>query len=240
MSPPRFVSSSKGRRPPFYLLADPKDLEDISMEDSELMDVVYFEDYDDGTLEGVRRWIQELEALTNWVYQPGTPCLVDPVRPGQHAEYLLEAAFSVRNQGAPVVASAGRSLLLLLNSSSFDRRYVKPWLKLSKQEQEKLLLDVYGDYERQDPEKTKVFSRNAKLVPELRLSQLLGQGLISLTNHLRVHLVDPNKLSTNPIPNELFFAKFESIPLIPIFLYREPIELSMRNTSSKGIVFFSA
>ncbi|GAA5949085.1 hypothetical protein JCM3765_004007 [Sporobolomyces pararoseus] len=220
--PLEYTRSPQSRRLPFYELQDPNDLEIISLENSELGDEPYLSLFDDGTLESVARWYSELLELSDWVYEAGSPCMVDPAKPNQHAPHLLQSSFDVREQGTFAVSETGRRLFHLLCSPNFEDKYVKPWKAMSDEDKEDLLLESFASYDRKDSSKFFVFSRFHKLVPEFDIDELVaeeGKGFLDLLKHLEIHLGNYAKLDVKPIPNEKFFAKFgiavgkEELPL---------------------------
>ncbi|GAA5997090.1 hypothetical protein JCM5350_000819 [Sporobolomyces pararoseus] len=222
MPPLRYSRPSQNRRPPFYPLVNPKELEQISVLDSEIGNEPLLEHFDDGSLESVKRWYSELQAVSDWLYQAGSPSLVDPTQPNQHARHLFQFAFETRAEGAAVVSWNAKVLYDKLCSPTFAEEYVKPWKALSSQSREELLLEAFAASDRRGFPKAFVFSRNHKLVPEFDVIDLTaedGKGLLDLLNHLRVNLVNCDQLSTKPIPNEKFFGKFgigigqEELPL---------------------------
>ncbi|GAA5986100.1 hypothetical protein JCM5350_004433 [Sporobolomyces pararoseus] len=208
----QYSTSSSSRRPPFYKLRDSINLETLSIEDSELgINNPYLAIVDDGTLESVRDWYSELQDVSDWLYEPGSPCLVDPVQPNQHARHLSQSHFEVREQGKFAVSEAGRKLFHLLCSPTFEDKYVKPWKAMSNNSKEDLFFESFASYDRKDASRLFVFSRFHKLTPEFDLDVLLaqdGKGFLDLLKHLEVHLENYAKLDVKPIPNAKFFGKF--------------------------------
>lgn len=209
--PPKYSRTSQSRRPPFYRLKQPSYEKHLSIEDLELMAEPCLKDFDDGTLESVRRWYSELQEISNWLYQAGSPCLVDPTQPNQYSRHLSQEAFDMRELGRFSVSMSAQKLFYNLSAPTFGDKYVKPWKALSTASQEKLLLEAFASYDREDTTQSFAFSRSHKLVPEFDINDLIaeeGQGLVDLFNHLRRHLANYPTLSEKPIPNEKFFGKF--------------------------------
>ncbi|GAA5975663.1 hypothetical protein JCM5350_002684 [Sporobolomyces pararoseus] len=206
----------RDRPPTFYPLKKPELIETMTVDEIDLGDQVSSQKFDLTTLEGLREWNAEHEALIEWLYDPRSRRLVDPNFPNEHARFLTEIAFRVRRDGKPALASNADALSSLLDSDRFSTRYVEPWLKLSKLEQEKLLFRVFL-YLDTDETGTEFFSRGRKLVPELVVEDLLsdgGRGFVNLLDHLAANLPPRGKdLPESPLYNEKFFKKF-GIPVV--------------------------
>lgn len=209
-TPRAHLRSTKGRRPPFTPYKVSKPIDSVSIEDLELGDMIEFKPYEDGKIKGGRRaWNSEHETLIEWLYQPGSPCLVNPVYPDEHIKLLSNIAYASRARGTPVVVSAADELECSLSSETFADQYMKPWLALNTKKQEKLLLAVLASVSSVDSVR---FMKFRKLLPEFIVSDLVadkGQGLVRFYDHLRLNLQDGgDKLSRHPVPNDKFFAKF--------------------------------
>ncbi|GAA5962810.1 hypothetical protein JCM3765_001528 [Sporobolomyces pararoseus] len=205
----------RGRPPTFYPLKNPNKIDVMTVDEIDLGDKVSSNKFDLTTLEGLREWNAEHEALIEWLYDPRSRRLVDPSFPNEHVRFLTEIAFRVRRDGKPALASTVDELATLLDSDRFSIRYVEPWLKLSKVEQEKLLFRVFL-YLDTDETGTEFFSRNRKLAPELIVEDLLsdgGKGFVRLLDHLRANLPRGKDLPERPLYNEKFFKKF-GIPVV--------------------------
>ncbi|GAA5834641.1 hypothetical protein JCM5353_004505 [Sporobolomyces roseus] len=209
-TPRSHLRSTKGRRPPYTPYQVSKPIDSVSIEDLELGDMIELKPYEDGKIKGARKaWNDEHEALIEWLYQPDSPCLVNPLYPNEHIKLLSNIAFASRARGMPVVISSADELECSLGSETFSDQYMQPWLALNKKKQEKLLLAALASVSSVDSDR---FARFRKLLPEVIISDLVadkGQGLVRFYDHLRTHLEDGgSKLSQHPVPNDKFFAKF--------------------------------
>ncbi|GAA5981349.1 hypothetical protein JCM5350_004373 [Sporobolomyces pararoseus] len=217
----QYSRTSQSRRPPFYDLKRITKSETLSIEDSELgSSSTYLATSDDGTLGSIRRWYSELQEISDWLYQPGSPSLVDLAQPNQHAVHLLQSSFDIRQVGAYAVSGSAQKLFYQLCSPTFQDDYVKPWKALSTEQQEEVLLEALATCDRRDESQSFLVSRFHKLVPEFNISDLVaegGEGFLDLLKHLEVHLENYARLAVKPIPNEKFFGKFgigqEELPL---------------------------
>ncbi|GAA5962803.1 hypothetical protein JCM3765_001526 [Sporobolomyces pararoseus] len=210
-SPSRPLQLVPGLTPTFYPLECPEKINEIPIRSLDLGDNVYLKDFDDGTLEGLRRWNAEHEALIKWLYDPRGRCLVDRNWPLEHYHELAEQNYSVRQRGIADLASSADRVNNLLNSPRFTPVVVTPWLALSSSQQEKILLEALAHIDRTDPPGSQSFARSRKLLPEVIIQDLLsneGKGLVSLFDYLGSHLPDGDKLAEYPIYNENFFRKF--------------------------------
>lgn len=73
------------------------------------------------------------------------------------------------------------------------------------------MLEALATCDRLDKSQSFIVSRFHRLVPELKISDLVagqGKGFLDLLKHLEVHLENYAKLAIKPIPNEKFFGKF--------------------------------
>ncbi|GAA5967714.1 hypothetical protein JCM3765_000008 [Sporobolomyces pararoseus] len=167
MPPLQYSRPSQSRRPPFYPLVDPKELEDISVLSSEIGNEPLLEDFDDGSLESVIRWYSELQAVSDWFSLSTT-------ERSWHAKQLYDK----------------------LCSPTFVEEYRKAWKALSSQSRKELLLEAFAAQDRRGSPKAFLFSRFHKLVPEFNVIDLIaedGKGLLDLLSHLRVNLIGKPK-----------------------------------------------
>jgi hypothetical protein len=188
----------------------------MSIDNLDLGDTVRLDDFDDGTLDGLKRWNQEHESLIDWLYDPRGRCLVDARYQYEHCRYLADSCCAPRNRGVESLANNADSINALLNADLFKEEVVDPWLALTRSEQEKVLLEALAQLDRSDPSNSECFARNRKLLPEIIIADLLsdgGGGLVKLFDYLATHIPEGADLPEHPIYNERFFKKF-GIPLV--------------------------
>jgi hypothetical protein len=194
--------------PPLEYSAD----EDASPVDLlDLGDHVLLDDFDDGTLEGLRRWNAAHEAATEQFYDPNGKCLIDPGNPYRHSRFLTEYCCALRERGKRALADHANAIFDRLHSISFQEAVVEPWLRLSRLGQEKVLLVSFAQLDRLVLQGSFWFARNRKLVPELNTVELLGDGgggLVKLFDYLATSIPIGNDLPRHPIFNDRFFKKF--------------------------------
>ncbi|GAA6058801.1 hypothetical protein JCM10212_001917 [Sporobolomyces blumeae] len=99
--------STTGRRPPFYPFPDDRDLELVPLKTIELENFARLADFEHLPNPNVA-WNEEREKILDWIYAPGSPCLVDPSRPDQHETCLTDAAFARRHRARFAVEDLAR------------------------------------------------------------------------------------------------------------------------------------
>ena len=207
--------SSEGRRLPFFQLEEGQHIDDGTLLDYESMPFALLLAYEtDGSpsLERVKQWAEAHERLMEWFYHEDSPCLVDPVRPNQHIDFLDERSTASRLRGRYAILIQALAMRIRLQPSGFRPTIVEPWKALSSAEREEVVLEVLGTRAREsEARRSYCFDRDRKLVPDFSVAALCadeGEGLIRLFDSIRKYVSDPSQLFTKPILNDKFFHKF--------------------------------
>ena len=112
--------SSEGRRLPFFQLEEGQHIDDGTLLDYESMPFALLLAYEtDGSpsLERVKQWAEAHERLMEWFYHEDSPCLVDPVRPNQHIDFLDERSTASRLRGRYAILIQALAMRIRLQPS---------------------------------------------------------------------------------------------------------------------------
>ncbi|GAA6020423.1 hypothetical protein JCM11491_000239 [Sporobolomyces phaffii] len=205
--------SHKGRRPPFdatgVVWEQHIDDDDVSIEELEFGTEILLADF-----ESVREWNAKHDDIIAWFYEEGSPCLIDPRHPSQHARrYLTNFALAARERGRRAVHSSYVGLFHTIadDRAAFNERFLEPWKAKSQAQREETILAALSAVARlEELGGRRTFARNRRLVPEITLEHLCqgqGRGLVDLIDTLCDFALDPTKLSTHPVPNDQVFRK---------------------------------
>jgi len=206
--------SSEGRRMPYHVLQKGQHIDDGPLLYSETETREFLSDYEKPgkrLLEGLEEHESAHVCLIEWFYHPDGPCLIDPVLPNQHLDFLTESSTASRARGQRAVQQQAYRLRNDLKAPRLATA-MSCWKSLTSQGRRELVLKTLGERARHaEASPGDNFARVRKLVPELTVDQLCldeGEGLVRFVNLLREYLSNPEQLSSQPIHNQRFFKKF--------------------------------
>lgn len=215
MSLPPQYRSKKGRRPPFYPLKANENIDDVDFHELETGAYVFLDQHEkEGKplLVGLREWDSKHEEVIRWLYESGSPCLVNPLYPNQHIRFLSEISSTSRYRGRIAVLSNAKALGSILNDPEFMRVILTDWRELSPKARRELVLTTFGNIARkEEAAKQDPFGRARKLMPEVTVSEFCadgGEGLTRFLDTLRTHTLNPETLVSQTVYNKKFSKKF--------------------------------
>ncbi|GAA6058811.1 hypothetical protein JCM10212_001927 [Sporobolomyces blumeae] len=204
-----------GRRPPFHPFGDERDdnLDSCDLADIELCNFADIEKFDRLVPNDAdRAWNTERERILTWIYDPASPCLVDPTYPDQHQAHLSEAAFADRTRRlAHIEEFAGRAGVVLHDPQRLNE-VSAAWSAMSIGAREDLLVKHLAAMQRFEPMENVCggLDKGLNLIPELNVAKLCaedGRGFLDFIDLVKRSTAIVVDLEVEPLYNEVFFRK---------------------------------